>query len=92
MKASMAKRRRPMPMKKLRRCPYCHVFSKKIKMVNRIIQGRFIKPTTTITSGIVGAVLGVLGLLAAGFALVRKPKLAGVSGPETKTPAESLRG
>jgi hypothetical protein len=44
------------------------------------------------TIGIVGAVLGVLGLLTAGFALVRKPKLAGVSGPETKTPAESLRG
>ncbi|HEX3642936.1 MAG TPA: hypothetical protein VHV10_16755, partial [Ktedonobacteraceae bacterium] len=48
--------------------------------------------TTATTIGIVGAVLGVLGLLAAGFALARKPKLVGVSGTETKTPSESLRG
>jgi hypothetical protein len=48
--------------------------------------------TTATTVGIVGAVLGVLGLIVAGFALARKPKFAGVSSPETKTPSESLRG
>jgi hypothetical protein len=50
MKASIAKSMRPMPIRKLRRSPYGHVFSKKITIVNRTIQGRFIKPTTTIIS------------------------------------------
>jgi hypothetical protein len=44
------------------------------------------------TIGIVGAVLGVLGLVVAGFALARKPKLVGASDTEeAKTPAESSR-
>jgi len=43
--------------------------------------------------GIVGVVFGILGLVVAGFALARKPKLAGVSGTaETETLAESPRG
>jgi hypothetical protein len=48
--------------------------------------------TTATTIGIVGVVLGVLGLAVAGFALARKPKIAGASDTSTTTPAESLRG
>jgi hypothetical protein len=47
--------------------------------------------TTATTIGIVGVVLGVLGLAVAGFALARKPKIAGASDASTTTPAESLR-
>jgi hypothetical protein len=48
--------------------------------------------TTATTIGIVGVVFGVLGLAVAGFALARKPKIAGTSDTSTTTPAESLRG
>ena len=47
---------------------------------------------TATTLGIAGLVIGVLGLLVAGFALARRPRLSTTPPQEVKTPAESLRG
>jgi hypothetical protein len=47
---------------------------------------------TATTIGIVGIVVGVLGLLAAGFALAHRPRMHTASAQETQAPAESLRG
>jgi hypothetical protein len=47
---------------------------------------------TATTLGIAGLVIGALGLLAAGFALARRPRLSTPPPQETKTSAESLRG
>jgi hypothetical protein len=61
--------------------------------LNNQVQSAQNSATIAMTIGIVGVVLGVLGLAVAGFALARKPKLAGASDTEeTKTPAESSRG
>jgi hypothetical protein len=48
--------------------------------------------TTATTVGIIGLVLGALGLLVAGRAIARKPKLTEASVAEAKMPSESLRG
>ena len=48
--------------------------------------------TTATTIGSIGAVLGVLGLVIAGFALIRRPKLAQTHAQTAETLPDSLRG
>jgi hypothetical protein len=47
---------------------------------------------TAMTLGLVGIIMGVLGLAAAGLALARKPRLSTQRQPAGKSPLESLRG
>lgn len=47
---------------------------------------------TATTLGIAGLSVGILGLLVAGVALARRPRLSATPTQETKKPAESLRG
>ncbi len=48
--------------------------------------------TMATTVGIIGLVFGALGLLVAGWAIARKPKLTEASAVQAKTLSESLRG
>jgi len=48
--------------------------------------------TMATTVGLLGMVLGALGLLVAGWAIARKPKLSEASAVQTETFSDSLRG
>ena len=63
-----------------------------VTALNNQVQSAQNTATTATTFGIIGTVLGLLGLVVAGFALARRPKLAGASDTSTKAPAESLGG
>lgn len=64
----------------------------KVTALQNQVQSAQNSATTATSIGIIGTVLGVIGLVIAGFALVRKPKLAGTHVEATEAFPDSLRG